>query len=88
MRHEFEVLYMKDSETVDRYFQRTLEIANKTTAQGENLAQTTIIEKGLRSMTIEFNYVVCSMEESNDFTTLSIDELHSSFLIHKQKYED
>ncbi|CAL9003953.1 unnamed protein product [Prunus brigantina] len=33
----------------------------------------------------KFNYVVCAIEEENDIETMSIDELHSSLLVHEQK---
>ena len=66
---------MKDNEYVDEYFARTLTIINKMIAHGEKLEQITIVEKVSRSMTPKFNYVVCSIEESNDVTTLSIDKL-------------
>ncbi|KAB2595058.1 hypothetical protein D8674_030508 [Pyrus ussuriensis x Pyrus communis] len=36
-------------------------------------------------MTSKFDYVVCSIEESNDLDTLSIDELQSSLLVHEQR---
>ncbi|MCI84507.1 retrovirus-related Pol polyprotein from transposon TNT 1-94, partial [Trifolium medium] len=64
---------MKDDETVDEYFSITLAIANKMTSHGERMEQVAVVEKILRSMTEKFNYVVCSIEESNDVTTLSID---------------
>ena len=35
-------------------------------------------------MARKFNYVVCSIEESNDVTTLSINGLQSSLLVHEQ----
>ncbi|MCI57993.1 retrovirus-related Pol polyprotein from transposon TNT 1-94, partial [Trifolium medium] len=79
----FEVLCMKDNETVDELFARTLAIANKMTSQGERLEQLHIVEKVLRSMTPRFNYVVCSTEESNAATQLTIDELQSSLLVHE-----
>ena len=44
-----------------------------------------IIEKILRSMTSKFDYVVCSVEESNNLDTLTIDELQSSLLVHEQR---
>jgi len=44
-----------------------------------------IIEKILRYMTPKYDYVVCSIEESNDLDTLSIDELQSSMLVHEQR---
>jgi hypothetical protein len=85
LRREFEVLCMKDNETVNEFFARTLSIANKMTAQGERLDQLHIVEKVMHSMTPRFNYVVCSIEESNDVTTLTIDELQSSLLVHEQR---
>ncbi|KAK2451463.1 putative mitochondrial protein [Trifolium repens] len=85
LRREFEVLAMGEGETVNDYFARTLSIANKMTAQGERIEQVMVVEKILRSMPAKFNYVVCSIEESNDVTTLSIDELQSSLLVHEQR---
>ncbi|MCI66646.1 retrovirus-related Pol polyprotein from transposon TNT 1-94, partial [Trifolium medium] len=54
------------------------------TAQGERMEPVVIVEKILRSMTPKLNYVVCSIEESNDVTTMSIDESQSSLLIQEQ----
>ncbi|XP_010661213.1 uncharacterized protein LOC104881738 [Vitis vinifera] len=71
---------MKEGESVDAYFARTLIIANKMKIHGENMQQVVIIEKILRSMTSRFDYVVCSVEESNNLDTLTIDELQSSLL--------
>jgi len=85
LRKEFEVLWMREGETVDKYFARTLRIANKMKAHGENMGQIVIIEKILRSMTSRFDYVVCSVEESNDLDKLTIDELQSSLLVHEQR---
>jgi len=75
LRKEFEILAMKEGETIDEYFVRTLSIASKMITQGEKMDQTLVVEKILRSLASKFNYVVCSIEESNDVTTLSIDEL-------------
>ncbi|XP_057430583.1 uncharacterized protein LOC130723520 [Lotus japonicus] len=85
LRREFEVLGMKEGETVNEYFSRTLVIANKMKIQGEAITETSIVEKILRSMTEKFNYVVCSIEESNDVGTLTIDQLQSSLLVHEQR---
>ena len=85
LRREFETLYMKEGETVNNFFARTLTIANKMKTHGESMSQTIIIEKVLRSMTAKFDYVVCSIEESNDLHTMTIDELQSSLLVHEQR---
>ncbi|XP_068319497.1 uncharacterized protein [Pyrus communis] len=85
LRKEFEVLHMKNGEIVNDYFGRTLAIANKMRTHGEKMDDVVIIEKILRSMISKFDYVVCSIEESNDLDTLSIDELQSSLLVHEQR---
>jgi len=85
LRREFEVLQMKRDESVNEYFARTLTIANKMRTHGETMGDVAVIEKILRSMTLKFNYVVCSIEESHDIDTLSIDQLQSSLLVHEQR---
>ncbi|XP_058774945.1 uncharacterized protein LOC131649205 [Vicia villosa] len=85
LRREFEILQMKAGELVNEYFSRTLTIANKMRTHGETIGDVVIIEKILRSMTPKFNYVVCSIEESNDIDALSVDQLQSSLLVHEQR---
>jgi len=45
LRKESEVLQMREVETVDKYFARTLTIANKMKAHGRNMGQIVIIER-------------------------------------------
>ena len=54
-------------------------------ANGENMRGVAVVQKILRSMTPKFDYVVCSIEESKDTDTLTIDELQSSLLVHEQR---
>jgi hypothetical protein len=44
-------------------------------AHREKMGQVVIIKKILRSMTLRFDYIECSVEESNDLDVLTIDEL-------------
>lgn len=44
-----------------------------------------VIKKFLRSIAPKFDYVVCSIEESNEIDDISIDELQSSLLVHEQR---
>ena len=48
---------MKEGESVNTYFAHVLSIANKMKAHGENMSETTITEKILKSMISKFNYV-------------------------------
>ena len=87
LRREFELLVMKEGEKVDTFLGRTLTLVNKMKSNGETMEQSMVVSKILRSLTIKFNYVVCSIEESNDLSTLSIDELHGSLLVHEQRMQ-
>ncbi|CAL8992700.1 unnamed protein product, partial [Prunus brigantina] len=82
LHREFEILTMKEGESITNYFET---IANKMRINGEQMEDVIIVEKILRSMTSKFAYVVCSIEESKDVTELSIDELQSSLLVHEQR---
>jgi hypothetical protein len=66
---------MKEGEIVKNFFACTFIIANKMKAHGEKMSQTIINEKVLRFITLKFDYVACSIEESNDLNTLTVDEL-------------
>ncbi|KAK6140133.1 hypothetical protein DH2020_026131 [Rehmannia glutinosa] len=70
-RTEFETLRMKSGESVSDFFARTMTIANKMRIHGEKIEDVTIVEKILRSMTLKFNFIVCSIEESKDIDSLS-----------------
>ncbi|KAJ8900207.1 hypothetical protein K2173_024847 [Erythroxylum novogranatense] len=85
LRKEFEILQMKHGESVSDYFARTLTFVNKLKANGEDKGNTGVVEKILRSMTPKFNYIVCSIEESKDTSTMTIDELQSNLLVHEQR---
>ncbi|XP_020228439.1 uncharacterized protein LOC109809515 [Cajanus cajan] len=75
---------MKNGESVNDYFPRTLTIANKMRMYGERVSDFNVIKKILCSMTSRYNYVVCSIEESHDLDTMTVDELQSSLLVHEQ----
>ncbi|KAE9587482.1 putative RNA-directed DNA polymerase [Lupinus albus] len=85
LRKEFEILHMKEGESVNDYIARTLSNANKMRIQGEKLEEVAVVEKIIHSMSRKFYYVVCSIEESNDIDSLSIDALQSSLLVHEQR---
>lgn len=85
LRKEFQILHIKAGESMNEYFARTLTIANKMRLHGEKMGDVLVIEKILRSMTSKFDYVVCSIEESHDLDSMSINEFQSSLLVHEQR---
>lgn len=85
LRREFEVLEMKEGETINDYFGRVMIVSNSMRNCAEMVEDVKIIEKILRTLTEKFNYVVCLIEESKDLDELTVDELQSSLLVHEQK---
>jgi len=69
------VLHMKTGESVNDYFGRILTTTNKMRIHGERIKDVAIIKMILRSMTLKYDYVVCSIKESDDLDALSIDKL-------------
>ena len=76
---------MKVGESITNYFPSVLFVARKMRVYGEKMKDVTIVEKILRSLTNKFNYVVYLIKESKDVDALTIDELQSSIIGHKQK---
>ncbi|XP_016704291.1 uncharacterized protein [Gossypium hirsutum] len=85
LRRDFEILQIKDDESITCYYLQTMGIANNMRFHGEKMNGTTIAEKILRSLSLKYDYVVCSIEESNDIDALTLDEVQNSLLVHKQK---
>ncbi|CAM8942104.1 unnamed protein product [Rhodiola kirilowii] len=86
LRRMFKTSEMKTCESITDYFGRVMTIANDMRNCGEKMEDVKIVEKVLRTLTDNFNFVVCSsIEESKDIDLLSVDELQSSLLVHEQK---
>ncbi|KAJ9543711.1 hypothetical protein OSB04_023418 [Centaurea solstitialis] len=86
LRREFEILVMKNEETVTDYFARVMSVANQMRSNGEVLTDRKIVEKILRNLTERFTYVVVSIEEAKDTDNMTVDELQSTLLVHEQKF--
>lgn len=75
LRKEFKMLLMKVGESVYDYFTRVLIVANNMRIYGKKMNDVVVIGQILRSMTTKFDYVVCSIEKSNEIDDFLIDEL-------------
>lgn len=84
LRRDFEVLEMKNGETVTEYFARVMEVANNMRNMGEDIPDSKVVEKILRTLEEKFTYIVCAIEESNDIKELTVDRLQSSLMVHEQ----
>ncbi|XP_014495032.1 uncharacterized protein LOC106756949 [Vigna radiata var. radiata] len=81
----FELLEMKVGEMVTDYIARVMVVAIDTRNCGEDMTDTKIVEKIMRTLTKNYDYIVCSIKEAQDTDKLTIDVLQSSLLVHEQK---
>ena len=66
---------MKESETVKEFSSNVSKIVNQITLIGEEIQESRVVEKVLVSLPEKFENKICSLEESKDFTTMSLQEL-------------
>jgi hypothetical protein len=67
---------MKEHEDIVTYFLLVDEIVNPIMGLGENIENSVIVQKILRSILMRFDPKISSLEERKDIATLSMDELH------------
>lgn len=87
LQREFEVLEMKAGEVIANYFSRVVLVLNNMRNFGESLGDAQIVEKILRTLSESWNFFVCSVEESKDIKTLSVNQLRRSLLVHELKFQ-
>ncbi|KAE8676583.1 rhodanese-like domain-containing protein 4A [Hibiscus syriacus] len=83
LRGELESMKM-ESESVSDYIMRVQAVVNQLIRNDEALTDMRVMEKILRSLTDNFENVVCAIEESKDLTMLTVDELAGSIEAHEQ----
>lgn len=85
VRSELEAMKTKETEGVSDYLTRVQTVVNLLKQNGESLSDTRDIEKILRSLTENFENVVCAIEKSKVLEELTIEELSGSLQAHEQR---
>ncbi|GJZ80946.1 hypothetical protein Tco_0645940 [Tanacetum coccineum] len=85
LHREFEILKMKDEESVQDYLSRVSTIMNQMKSYGENVTDEVIVSKVLRSLSSNFDHLVAAIEEFKDLLVYTFDELMSSLLAHEDR---
>ncbi|KAH9293136.1 hypothetical protein KI387_041660 [Taxus chinensis] len=86
-RRQFESLKMKDEENVAAYLLRVDEVVNAIRGLGENIEESIIVQKILRSLPLRFDAKVSAIEEMKDLDKLSMDELHGILTAYEMRTE-
>ncbi|GAU31766.1 hypothetical protein TSUD_22120 [Trifolium subterraneum] len=73
---------LKLSQTVEQYFSRVINLVNKMRVYGEDIPDSKVVEKILRTMPMKFDHVVTTIIESHDTDTMSLAEMQGSIESH------
>ncbi|KAK2410184.1 gag-protease polyprotein [Trifolium repens] len=85
---KFENLRMEDDETISEFNTRVRDIANSCFALGEKIHEEKLARKILRSLPKRFSMKVTAIEESQDLSTMKVDELIGSLQTFEMTFED
>ncbi|XP_039123419.1 uncharacterized protein LOC120260043 [Dioscorea cayenensis subsp. rotundata] len=82
-RQDFENLRIKNTETVQNYITRVVDLGNQMKSLGDTISEAMVVGKLLRSLGPKFNHVVTATEESKDLTKLTMEGVSGSLIAHE-----
>ena len=85
LRREFQNLKMKESEKIDEYCTRVMNIVNEMRNHSDTISDQQVVEKILISATEKYEYIVAINEKTKIFSKLSIKEIIESFHAHQKR---
>ncbi|XP_019438865.1 PREDICTED: uncharacterized protein LOC109344555 [Lupinus angustifolius] len=88
MRRKYELLQMKENETIAYYFIKILTLINQMKSCGEEVKRQSIMEKILKTLTHKYDHIIVAIEESKNLEAYNIEELQSSLEAHEQRLKE
>jgi hypothetical protein len=85
---QFEQPKKKEDENVAAYFLRVDETVNAIIGLGEEIEESVIFQKVLRSLPMRFNPKISTLEEISDLNSISMDKLHGIFTAYEMRTEN
>ncbi|PWA73003.1 hypothetical protein CTI12_AA185870 [Artemisia annua] len=75
LRSDFEVIRMKNDESVDDFAMRLNTIVTGIRSLGETIEEITVVKKFLRAVPIRFMQIVTSIEQFGDLKNMTVEEV-------------
>ncbi|GAU25658.1 hypothetical protein TSUD_265850 [Trifolium subterraneum] len=85
LRKQYEMTQMNEGETVSDFFSRLVTLTNQMKACGETITGLQKVEKVLRGLTANFDYIVVAIEESKVLSDLKLEDLQTSLEAHEMR---
>ena len=82
---EFESFQMKEKENMQECLSRISSTVQQMRTLGEEIKESQVVSKVLRSLTKKYDHVVAAIEESKDMETYTFDELKGSLHSHEER---
>ena len=82
---EFENLKMNEKEDIATYLLRVDEVVNAIRGLGEDLDESLVVQKVLRSLLLKYDVKVSAIEETRDLTKMTMDELHGTLMAYEMR---
>jgi hypothetical protein len=76
---------MKEDENIAAYFLRVEKTVNAIIGLGEEIEESVIVQKVLRSLPMRFNPKISALEERLDMNSIRMDELHGIFTSYEMR---
>lgn len=86
LKREFEMLTMKEDESVKEYTSKLSHLVNQMRLHGEAVQDSRVVEKMLISLPDKFEAKVAAIEESCDLKKLTVSEMVSKLGAHEQRF--
>jgi hypothetical protein len=78
---------MKEDENIVADFLRVDETINEILGLGEEIKESVIFQKVLRSLPMRFDPKISTLEEITDLNSISMDEIHGIFTTYEMRIE-
>ena len=75
LKVQYEILKMKDEENISEYFERVENLINAIQGLGVEVTDYELVEKILRTLPMEYNPKVSTLEDWEKLEDLTMDEL-------------
>jgi hypothetical protein len=76
---------MDEKEDIATYFLRFFEVFNAIRGLDEDINESLVVQKVLRSLILKYDAKVSATEETRDLTKMTMDELHGSLIVYEMR---